>query len=111
MKDTSLMTHIYLCTIHFIVELILSGLRREKWAKNLSQYAASSCSFFGLQSIGRVMSAETDSHAEARTLVRQDPWKHVIFGGRINRTAWTVKMARLGVLIELAVQHLVLSLH
>ena len=39
------------------------------------QLLAVSCSFCGLGLVGRVMSAETDSHAGARQVLRQDPWR------------------------------------
>ena len=47
----------------------MSGLHRKKHTEKLLVV----CNFFGL--IGRVTSAETDSYAEARHLLRQDPWR------------------------------------
>jgi hypothetical protein len=52
--------------------------------------------------MGRVMSAETDMHAEAR------PMEDMVFAGSINRTPQTVRGAW-GLLVELAVQCLLVS--
>jgi hypothetical protein len=40
--------------------------------KTLWWYVLASCHFLGLRQIGRVMSAETDSHVEARSM--EDMW-------------------------------------
>ena len=68
-KDSLLRTQMYWSTLQCIVELHLSGLHREKHTKKLVVVC---CNFFlslGLWLIGRVMSAETDSHVEARHMV------------------------------------------
>ena len=58
-----------------------------------------------------MMSAETDSHAEARHVLRQDPRRTRDVWRDINRTQWivTVMEAELGLFIELAVQFLLVS--
>ena len=66
--------------------------------------AMASCCFHRLWLIGRVMSPETDTRAEARPV--EDMW--CLEG--INRTQWRVMEAELGLLIELVVQCL-LVLH
>ena len=53
-----------------------------------------SCCLCGLGQIDRVMSAETDTHVEARPMEE----------GSIKRIQWTVTEAELGLLRELAVQ-------
>jgi hypothetical protein len=67
MKD-SLLTHMYWFALHYIVELHLSGLLREKHTKKILVVFSISYRFRGLGLIGRGMSAETDSHAEARPM-------------------------------------------
>ena len=66
MKDSLLVTCMYRSTLHCVVELHLSGLRREKFTNIFWWCAVVSCHFLGLGLIGRVMLAETDSHAEAK---------------------------------------------
>ena len=99
MKDSLLRTCMYWSTLHCIVELHLLGHHREKQTEKLLVVC---CSFLLLLRtlIGRVMSAETDSSACGG---------HMMFGGRIKRTQQTVVGAELGLLIELAVQHLLVS--
>ena len=67
MKDSLLMTRMYWSTLHYVFELHLSGLQREKCTKNLLVVC---CSFLPLPQTWadwqRVMSAETDACAEAR---------------------------------------------
>ena len=70
--------------------------------KNVWWCAAVSCRFIRLRLMGRVMSAETDMHAEAR------PMEDMVFAGSINRTPQTVRGAW-GLLVELAVQCLLVS--
>jgi len=60
--------------LHCVVVLHLSGVYRDT-LENFWWSAAASCGFLGLRLIGRVMSAETDEGAEARSL------KDVVFGG------------------------------
>jgi hypothetical protein len=70
----------------------------ETHQKNFWCCAVVSWRFLRLWLIGRVTSAETDTHAEARHM--EDVWCLEV----INRTRWTVMEAELGLLIELAVQ-------
>jgi len=83
MKEFSLMTCMYWSAVHYIVDLHLSGLHREKHTKNLLE-----CCVFLLHlhtqadgqndvSCDRVMWRfdKLDSHAEARLVVRQDLWR------------------------------------
>ena len=104
MKDSLLTTCMYWPTLHFIVELPLSELHREKLAKHFRLCAAVPSCFLRLRLIGRVMSAETNTRAKARHVLRQDHGGHMMFGEGIKRTRWTVTKAELGLLIELAVQ-------
>ena len=63
-----LRTHLYWSALHRAVELHLLGLHREKLAK---KFLVMCCGFLQLLQmglIGRMMSAETDSHAEARSV-------------------------------------------
>ena len=55
-------------TLHCVVELHLLGLHREKHTKQLLVVCVVSCCFCKLGLICRVMSAETDTHAEARPM-------------------------------------------
>ena len=110
MKDFLLRTCIYWPTLLCVVEPHLLELNREKLTKKSSggvlQFLAILSDQIWL--IGRVMSAETDTHVEVRYMLRQDPGGHVIFGGSINRTGWTVMEAEVSLLIELAVQQLLI---
>jgi hypothetical protein len=103
LKDSLLATHMYWFTLHCVVELHLSELHREKYSKNFWWCAAVSCHFHGFRLIGRVMSAETDTCAEIRPV--EDTWCSEC----INRTWGTVTMVELGLLIELALQCLLVS--
>jgi hypothetical protein len=61
MKDSLLTTRMYWSNLHFIVELHLLGLHIEKCTK---KFLVVCYGFFcGLRLIGRVMSADIDSHA------------------------------------------------
>ena len=44
---------------------------------------------------------ETDSHAEAGHMVGQYLWRHLMFGGSLNRTQWTVEEPEVGMLAQL----------
>lgn len=59
-------THVFVH--HFVVDLHLSGVHREKRTTELLCSAAVSCHFCALGLMGRVMSAGTDAHAEARNM-------------------------------------------
>ena len=62
----------------------------------------------GLKWTSLVVSCDADSHA--RCLTEERPMGgHVMFGKSINKTRWTVMEAELGLLIELAVQCLLVS--
>ena len=77
MKDSSLMTHMYWSALHYTVELHLLELHREKTItkKTSGSVLETSCCFFRLRLIGRVMSAKTDAHAEAQHVLRQGPFE------------------------------------
>jgi hypothetical protein len=77
-----------------------------------------SCHFCGLGTTGRVTSSEKGSGGvllRQTHLLRQDTWRgktragRVMFGRSINRIEGTVTKAWLGLLIELAVQHFLVS--
>jgi hypothetical protein len=107
-KDYFLLTTpMYWSTLHCIVELHLSGLHKEKLTKIFWWYNEASCCFLGLWPVGRVMSAETDKCGEANFRRTCD------IGRGINRTQETVRgagdWADLGLLVELAVQSLLVS--
>ena len=99
MKVSLLMACTYWSALHCIIELLLSGHHREKCTKKLLVLSL----FPRLGPVGRVVSAETDSSAEAR------PVKDVMFGGSVNRAQGTMVKAELGLLIELAVPCLLVS--
>jgi hypothetical protein len=63
MKDSWLTTCMYWSALHFVVELHLSELHREKCTKTLLVVC-----LLRLGLIGRVMSTETDTHAKARPM-------------------------------------------
>ena len=86
-------THMYWSTLHCVVELNLLRLHREKRTKKRLMMF---CSFLLLlwTWAGRM-------HA-----LRQDPRRICDVWRDINRTRWTVPVAELGLLIELAVQSL-----
>ena len=106
MKDSLLTKCTNWSILHFIIELHLSGLHRENASKNFWWCAAVSCCFFGLWLIGRVMSAETDTHAEGKQVLRQGPWRTHDVWRDLSRTWWTVTVAEVHLLIQLAVQGL-----
>ena len=111
MKDSLLTTHLYWSTLCCIVELHLLGLHREKQTKTLLVMCCSFLQFMQIQT-SRVGSGETDTHAKTRHMLRQDPWRsggHMMFGESIKRTRMTVKVAGLGLFIELAVHCLLIS--
>jgi hypothetical protein len=66
--------HIYWSTLYCIAELHLLEFHRNA-PKNVWWQATISCHYWGLRLIGRVMSAKTNTHAEARHMVRQDLWR------------------------------------
>jgi hypothetical protein len=66
MKDSSLITCMHWSAFHYIIELHLLSIHKEMHKNIFWYHAAVSCYFSGLRLIGRVMSAETDSVAEAR---------------------------------------------
>jgi hypothetical protein len=63
------------------------------------------CHFCGLRVIGRMMTAETDTWAEAR------PTEDMGYLEGINRTQQMVTEAELGLLVQVAVQCLWVSWH
>jgi len=67
-KDSLPVTPMYWSALYRVVELYLSGLSEseKRTKKTFCCCAAVSCCFCELGLIGRVMSAETDSSAEAR---------------------------------------------
>jgi hypothetical protein len=92
MKDSLITTHMCWFVLNFVVELHLLELHREKHTnqptnqptnkqKKLLVTDVASCCFLGLRLIGRVMSAVTDSCAEARP-----HGGHMMFGRSIKRT-------------------------
>ena len=103
MKDSLLTTHMYCSALHCIVKLHLLGLHGEKHAKKLLVVCCSFFPFPQTRVIGRMISAE------ARQLLVQDPWRTHDVWKAINRIQWTVMEADLGLLIELSVQHLLVS--
>ena len=98
MKDSSLMIWMFWSSI------CRDSIKRNS-PKNLWGCSTDSCHFCILRLIGLVMSAETDSCAEAAYMLMQDRRGHMMFGWSIKRTLWIVMGAGLGLLIELAVQH------
>jgi hypothetical protein len=69
MEDSLLTTRMYWSSLHCIVELHLSGLHREKLAKNFSGGLLwLFCFFSRLRPIGRVMSSETGACPEAKPM-------------------------------------------
>lgn len=65
MKDSSLTTRTDWSASHCVVELHLSGCHRGKHTQNFWSCDFATSKEIGL--IGRVMSAETDTQAEARS--------------------------------------------
>ena len=65
-----------------------------------------SCHFYALRPIGRVMPADSDSRAEVRHMVRQDPWKTCDVWREYKRdsTYWDRSL-----LVEIALQHFLVS--
>ena len=92
MNDISLTTHLYWSPSHFFLHLHLSELHRVKLSKKNFWWHAVLCFllFWGLQPISRVMSAETDSRAEARHTVRQNSGRTCNDWTECNWTQWTV---------------------
>jgi hypothetical protein len=66
MKDSLLTAHMYWPALHCIVGPIYQDSIERNAPKNFCWCAEASCHFLRLRLIGRVMSAETDSHGEAR---------------------------------------------
>jgi hypothetical protein len=76
----------YWSTLHCVVELHLPGLHKERCAKNLLVVCWTFLMLLRTQLIGRVMSAETDTRAEARHVPRQDLCRTLDVWRDINRT-------------------------
>jgi hypothetical protein len=74
-KDSSLMTCMYLFALHCVVELILFRLHRQKCIKKLLVVFCGFLLLLWTWVIGKMMSTKTDSCGEARHTVRQDPWR------------------------------------
>ena len=71
-KDFFLTAHIYWFALYCVVELHLLGLHREKYIKNLLVMCYTFLLLLWTPLIGRVMSAETDIHAETRHAADSD---------------------------------------
>ena len=75
MMDSLLTIRMTWSTLHCVVDLHLLTLHREKCTKNLLVMAGGFLPLLPTWSLSRAISAETDSCAEVRHTVRQDPWR------------------------------------
>lgn len=90
------------------------GTPQKEHHKTSGGVLGASYNFWGLGTVGRVMSAER--HSRWNLLTQTTCWskthgeiRHLIFGGSINKTQWTVTKAELGLLVDLAVRCLLVS--
>jgi len=75
MKDSLLTAHMYWSALHCVVELHLLGLHRENHTKKLLVLCCSFLLLLRTQAGSKMMSAETNTCAEARHMLRQNPWR------------------------------------
>jgi hypothetical protein len=89
-------------TLHALLSSICrDSIERETHKKTSGGVLVASCCFCGLGPISRVMSAETDSWAEARHLVMQDPWRTCDVWREYKKN---LPGCRRGLLVELTLQ-------